>query len=71
MKELIKKLSGDLPCEFVESLSEVIAYLWEDEARAFDERGTSDAGNSVHIFQHLQILLRWLANRQQTATTRK
>lgn len=61
--EALERKFEDLPLEVVESLGEVIEYLWYDESRGFAERGTEDAGNTKHIFEHLQILRRWLSAR--------
>ena len=61
--EALERTFEDLPLAFIESLGEVIEYLWYDESRGFAERGTEDAGNTKHIFEHLQILRRWLSAR--------
>lgn len=66
MKEEREELSRkfeDMTAEVFESLSEVIQYLWFDEAKDFAERAPEDAGNAKHVFEHLQILRRWLSSR--------
>ena len=61
--EALERKREDLPLAIVESLGEVIEYLWYDEARGFAERATEDAGNTKHIFEHLRILRSWLSAR--------
>lgn len=64
--ETLKRKFDDMPLDVVESLGEVIEYLWHDEAKGFAERGTEDAGTTKHIFEHLQILRRWLSARSKS-----
>ncbi len=61
--EALERTYEDLPQAFLESLGEVIEYLWYDEARGFAERGTEETGNAKHIFEHLRILRIWLSAR--------
>ena len=48
----------DVPHYITESLTEIIDYLWEDEARHAQESASNDS--EQHIYAHLKRVRAWL-----------